>query len=111
MNKKLLFLFLACFSLSVFSQTDNSGSLIWKTNPFDHKLFIENVGQFNNDLPGNATVLFEASFGKIKACFTASGVTYRFDSINGGPSSNEEEDENPLGKTPPVHTMYYMSMS
>src|SRR5581483_817806 len=110
MIKKLLLGFLVCYSVNLFGQTNNSAQIVWKTDPFDHKVFIENQGQFNNDLPNNANVLFEASFGKIKACFTTTGLTYRFDSIKGGPG-HEEEDENPEAKVPPTHTIYYMSMT
>ena len=111
MMKKLLslFCFLVCYAAAGFSQANSGQSIqpLWKLNPFDHKLFIENQGQFNQDLPNESNVLFQASFGDIKAYFTAKGLTYKYDKAE----SKEEDESNPeeQGKVPPKHTLYYLS--
>ncbi len=50
----------------------------WDTKPFDHKIFVENKGQFTTET-GRAgdRILYEAKLGKVKAYFLPNGIVYR----------------------------------
>ena len=73
-SKSLLFIGL-CFSLTSVAQ---QAHVKWSLNPFDDKVFIENKGQFDNDVKGGEKVLYQVSFGKIWAYFTPTGLIYRY---------------------------------
>ncbi|MGP8216114.1 MAG: gliding motility-associated C-terminal domain-containing protein [Bacteroidia bacterium] len=51
----------------------------WTTAPFDHKVFIENKGQFNAGVPGNDKVIYSASLGAVNLYFTSHGIVYEYD--------------------------------
>ncbi|HTB05877.1 MAG TPA: hypothetical protein VK806_02915, partial [Bacteroidia bacterium] len=81
----LLFSILVLFAGSLLAQVGHTGlsnlpgcKAKWTTNPFDHKLFVENKGQFNNIIPSGDKVLFEAKLGSMNAYFTATGVVYQY---------------------------------
>ncbi|MGP8215415.1 MAG: T9SS type A sorting domain-containing protein [Bacteroidia bacterium] len=62
------------------SKNQNGFKEKWKINPFDHKIFIENKGQFDADVKNENIdkVLYEAVLGgDIKAYFTPNGILYR----------------------------------
>jgi gliding motility-associated-like protein len=48
----------------------------WAKNPFDHKVFIQNNGQFDKSVPGRGKVLYGAQVGDIMLYFTEKGITY-----------------------------------
>src|SRR4051812_39615202 len=83
MKKKLHFLFYVLICLSGLAQRPTNASSYqtnWTVNPFDHKLFVENLGQFDKDLrEGQGRVHFFALLGTIKAYFTPGGIVYRYD--------------------------------
>ncbi|HWY97662.1 MAG TPA: hypothetical protein VNY36_01140, partial [Bacteroidia bacterium] len=53
----------------------------WAVSPFDHKVFIENQGQFDGQIKGSQKVLYQAMLGAVKAYFTPQGVVYSFDEV------------------------------
>jgi hypothetical protein len=89
MNKKLLLIFAAVIStFGSFAQQGSTGSdgkgtkgqspWAWTVQPFDHKLFIENRGQFDKLVSKKDKVLFGAQLGDdLFAYFTTKGVIYR----------------------------------
>ncbi|MGP8216620.1 MAG: T9SS type A sorting domain-containing protein [Bacteroidia bacterium] len=63
-----------------FSQKPKGLRERWKVNPFDHKIFIENKGQFDANVKNEniKNVLYQADLGgDIKAYFTPNGILYR----------------------------------
>jgi gliding motility-associated-like protein len=69
----------------------------WTQNPFEHKLFIENRGQFDgkNSPEGKSdeAVLFGASSTGVALYFTEQGLCYRYDEVDGR-RADEQEKEN-----------------
>src|ERR1051325_1540071 len=60
-------------------------------NPFDHPVFIENLGQFDKkDGDDNSQIKFGARRGDIQVYFTPSGLSYRMDEFS---KDGEEERE------------------
>ncbi|HTB05843.1 MAG TPA: PKD domain-containing protein [Bacteroidia bacterium] len=53
----------------------------WTKKPFDHKLFIENKGQFDTDIHATSKILFQARLGDVAAYFTNNGITYRYNDV------------------------------
>ncbi len=53
----------------------------WTVSPFENKLFIENRGQFDNDIVATekTKIFYSAMLGDITLYFTPSGVVYRLD--------------------------------
>ena len=63
------------------SAQSNSGEpykLNWTKQPFDYKIFVENKGQFEGQIPLKSKVYFQATIGKVQAFFTPKGVVYRY---------------------------------
>src|SRR5579884_3664653 len=90
MSKKLLLVFVAlCTTFLVTAQTTRQGKdngstkgqksdWAWTVQPFDHKVFIENRGQFDQLVGSKSKVLFGAQLGdNLFAYFTTNGVIYR----------------------------------
>lgn len=82
-NRK--FILVRCFllfALVFFSLVSNSQSLTvatsnWVKSPFDHKVFIENMGQYNwSDNGSGKNTLYGASIGDIEIHFSNAGLTY-----------------------------------
>ncbi len=68
----------------------------WTKVPFDHNLFIENIGQFDTVVPSRPVIKFQASLGKVKANFTPSGIVYKYTEYPArktGPDREEMEKE------------------
>ncbi len=56
----------------------SEGTWAWKVQPFDHKVFIENQGQFDKLVNDNSKVIFAAQIGdNLFAYFTTNGIVYR----------------------------------
>lgn len=77
-------LFLILSSTYLLSQNNNSitahKTKWYYNNPFEQKVFIENKGQFDNQLlDSNSKIFFSASSQGVKMFFTSSGLTYRYD--------------------------------
>lgn len=71
---------ITCF-LSVSAQdgaTKNEYKVKWNVNPFDHKVFIENKGQFDTSVDGKDKVLFAVQQGPMFAYFTPHGIIYKY---------------------------------
>ncbi|MGP8216946.1 MAG: T9SS type A sorting domain-containing protein [Bacteroidia bacterium] len=83
MKKSLYTMLVAIFCLfagHLYAQAKNSTKTAkWQAIPFDHKLFIENKGQFDNDVQTPSKILYMAMLGNVKAYFTATGIIYRYD--------------------------------
>ncbi|HTA83661.1 MAG TPA: gliding motility-associated C-terminal domain-containing protein [Bacteroidia bacterium] len=79
----------------------------WTGEPFDTKVFIENRGQFDGDIPHNEKILYQAQLGKIAAYFTQKGVVYCYAQMpqktNVAIESEKEEREN---EKPVIHYLY-----
>src|SRR6185312_740480 len=65
--------------------------LLWSSEPFDHKLFIENNGQFNENNNTNDNIIYGAQVGRAFVYFTGKGVIYRYQDI-GKPRKHEEKE-------------------
>lgn len=85
----LYFVFIFCAAASKAQRT------VWQTVPFQFDFFIENKGQYSQDIldETSAPVLYVADFGKVKAYFTAKGPVYRLEQLP--ELKHEEEEENP----------------
>jgi VCBS repeat-containing protein len=90
----------------------NGYKINWKANPFDQKIFIENLGQFDNLLKSDDKILYGATIGNIHAYFTANGLTYRYEESpkptlkkNKSEESEKEreEAEREVRKNPKIH--------
>jgi len=58
--------------------TTGEGAWAWKVQAFDHKVFIENLGQFDKLVNDNSKVVFAAQIGdNLFAYFTTTGIVYR----------------------------------
>jgi gliding motility-associated-like protein len=82
----------------------------WMAKPFDHKVFIENKGQFNAEVNNKRTVLYEATLGgNVKAYFMPTGIFFRqitFVKDDGDKDDDKAEKDDPDAKrTPLVHRM------
>ena len=76
----------------------------WETNPFDHQVFIENKGQFDEVIPGQK-VLYTVNLGDIQAFFTATGIVYR---ITTYPISDIPKGQDPDQNGPPKPVIKYL---
>ena len=71
----------------------------WTVQPFDHKVFIENRGQFDTLVNDNSKVIFGAQLGdNLFAYFTTTGIVYRSIVF---PKLAEAEKEGKEGKDDP----------
>ncbi len=75
--------------------------LNWKVNPFDHKLFIENRGQFDTSVKGSDKVLYGVQMGSIHAYFSSNKVIYRYDEY---PEDSKDPDEK-INSKPITHLL------
>src|ERR1035437_8829629 len=86
--------FSSMFANNSFAQTnENNAKPKWTNgNPFEHKLFIENKGQFDKkDTLANSNILYGVTLGEIQIYFTSSGLTYRRDEFAKGDEEDREE--------------------
>ena len=51
----------------------------WTKQPFEQRVFVENVGQFNSLSGSSEKVFYSAQLGRVHAYFTSAGVVYRYD--------------------------------
>src|SRR5579863_5799442 len=71
----------------------------WKTKPFDHHVFIENKGQFDEAVPGHDKVLYAAQLGSVWAFFTSHGVVYRYNEIINRKETTEKNEDRDKDKS------------
>jgi hypothetical protein len=85
-----------------FSSSAKSVGTSWASNPFEHFVFVENKGQFDNKAADkNSKVYYNASSGGVEMYFAPGGVTYRHDNVivrknvheEGSGKSEEDEKE------------------
>lgn len=78
----------ALLSASPIDPGSKEGKTHWSHNPFEQKVFIENIGQFDGEDPlANTSIRFGVDNMGYKIYFHDDGLTYRMDQI----SSNGEE--------------------
>jgi|GEM_PF-626994 gliding motility-associated-like protein len=66
----------------------------WIAHPFDHKVFVENKGQFNADVDNSQKVLFQASLGgTMKAYFLPNGVFFKETKFVRDSTADESDDD------------------
>jgi len=115
--KTVLFFLLTLIasSISSYAQQSKAGgaaignsafNVNWTKEPFDHKLFIENNGQFDGDAPNGSKILFKACLGKVDAYFTPNGLIYRYAELPKLSGEKETEQGEDTIK-PPFH--YFLS--
>jgi gliding motility-associated-like protein len=51
----------------------------WTVSPYDHSVFIQNNGQFDDKIQSRDKVIYAAQLGDDYAFFTAKGLVYRYD--------------------------------
>jgi len=74
----------------------SNASSKWTINPFEHKLFIENRGQFNGkDEQKNSQILYGVDNLGGQIYFTSKGLTYRYDKQDFVITEEGERDESP----------------
>src|SRR3990172_9670457 len=87
MKKIILFCLSIIISFPVLAQTSRTG---WASGSESQKRFIENKSQFDAMVnPSHSKIMYGVDWGKTKICFTAQGLTYRFDD----PIKNKEREE------------------
>ncbi len=80
MTSKFQLFFIAWLCGSIpYSSAQINYKVNWTKDPFDRKLFVENLGQFDNDINTNERVFYQAVLGNAKAYFTSRGVIYRYE--------------------------------
>jgi gliding motility-associated-like protein len=89
----LLFYSIASFGQEKVTMGTSKGQVKWATNPFDHRVFVENLGQFDGNIPGNEKILYGAQLGKVTAYFTIKGVIYRYNELQEAEEHANEPDE------------------
>ncbi|HXP50489.1 MAG TPA: hypothetical protein VN922_11070, partial [Bacteroidia bacterium] len=50
----------------------------WTASPFDSRVFIENRGQFNDDIDSKTNILYSVKLGDVNMYFTATGIVYKY---------------------------------
>jgi len=66
----------------------------WDVKPFDHKVFVENKGQFTNETGRtDDKILYEAKLGRIKAYFLPGGLVYRYEGWFEKSEAEREKEE------------------
>ncbi|HSY76198.1 MAG TPA: hypothetical protein VK890_05040, partial [Bacteroidia bacterium] len=91
--------------LPILAFTQQTG-VRWTTNPFDDKVFIENKGQFDNDVKSGEKVLYQVTFGKIQAYFTPTGVIYKYiepKKTRRGKSNKKQDPDANVNEKPIIH--------
>jgi hypothetical protein len=108
--KKILLsaiLFFATGFLFCKGQTTNKA---WSVQPFDHQVFIQNAGQFDQFIKEKAVILYSAQLGDyLHAYFTTNGIIYRlieYPNIDRGALGKNGEDPD---KDLKPATMHYLS--
>ncbi len=79
-------------SQEVNQQPGNDYKVKWTAEPFDHKLFIKNAGQFNKDINTNDKVIYGAQVGRANAYFTNNGLIYKYKKLS-EPKRKESKKE------------------
>jgi gliding motility-associated-like protein len=74
------------------SNSDSKYKSLWTAEPFDHKLFIKNAGQFDNIPNVEERIMFGAQVGRANAYFIARGVIYNYKNV-GQPKKNETKEK------------------
>src|SRR6185437_13532998 len=101
MNKILLSLLIVVFAFTF--STEQTTKPEWSINPFDHKVFIQNAGQFDELVKEKAVILYGAQLGdNLFAYFTTNGIIFRtieFPRISPKNAKGEDPDKEML---PPV---------
>ncbi|MBI2269248.1 MAG: hypothetical protein HYU69_02705, partial [Bacteroidetes bacterium] len=75
----------------------------WTSNPFEHRAFVKNNGQFNFSLTGgslkplNTQILYGASANGVELYFTTNGITYKHNELI--PATEEEKEELEKGRS------------
>jgi len=102
-----IFIFFLC-SLFIHAQTSKSsvGKINWITNPFEHKAFIKNEGQFAEEEKKGSKIIYQAILGKIKAYFTTTGIIYEYDKF---PVKNKDRDPDDEKNLTPEHLYMYVN--
>ena len=88
----LTLILLTSIGLSAQQSSDNQYKHNWTAQPFDYKLFIENKGQCDKDIPGTNKILFQARIGRLDAYFTTQGMTYRYKDW-GSPKKDQQKEK------------------
>ncbi|HWY99049.1 MAG TPA: hypothetical protein VNY36_08195, partial [Bacteroidia bacterium] len=99
MNKYIPALFtfiLAVAGANAQQASVGSNKVNWTKAPFDHKLFIENKGQFDSDISTytDSKILYQARLGDVNAYFTATGIIYRYNKYPKLEKNEKEGEEN-----------------
>jgi len=86
------FLFIGSFLLSLVGISQERWDA---TNPFGHKVFIENKGQFDGKSnTGSSQILFSTNSSGVEVFFTREEITYRYDKASvRKKEDNQEENE------------------
>ena len=93
MKKSML---IAFFLLSILSRAKNNQGqeASWSTSPFNHKVFVENKGQFDNTIANNSDkILFSACLDGVEMLFSAKGLTYKHDELITVSEEEKEKEE------------------
>lgn len=65
---------------------------IWSNSPFEQKVFIENKGQYNEELTGvEQQIFFCVTIGGVNIYFTKTGIIYGMDELKEEPRNDIEE--------------------
>ncbi|MBI2271892.1 MAG: PKD domain-containing protein [Bacteroidetes bacterium] len=87
MMNRILFFCWAQFLVLRFADAQQIYASHWTSNPFEHFVFVENKGQFDNT---NNSIYYGARTGGLDIYFSAHSLTYRHDEFK---KLNEEEKE------------------
>ncbi len=79
----------------------------WAVNPFDNKIFIQNLGQFDSTLTSANDVMYGTSSRNVNAYFTKTGVIFKYSETKqkfffAGHHDEDGDDPDKAGYTPPV---------
>jgi gliding motility-associated-like protein len=111
----LLLLFVSASALVRAQQNATSSEWVAR-DPFIHKVFIENTGQWNSDaVAGKPKILFGLANAAVQVYFTPNGLVYYYDEVIDKHNKREEKEESREErenerKDPPVHKPHYVSM-
>src|ERR1035438_1521711 len=70
-------LFLLLSTCALFYSSFSPGQPSWTKKPFEKKVFIENIGQFDKLIPG-ARIFFGANSSGVMILFTDQGIYYSY---------------------------------
>ncbi|HTB31948.1 MAG TPA: PKD domain-containing protein [Bacteroidia bacterium] len=105
----ILFVVITCTAQSGSNGTNQVpqvGKINWSVDPFEHAVFVENNGQFDDVIPGEK-IFFEAKLGPVIAYFTARGIVYKhveYEKLDFSKGQDPDAD----GKAP-KQTFYYLT--